>query len=73
MGRLLYELGLLDERKRLANERESNKMGKGSFTWAWEMDATAEERSRCDHSYLLSTCSDVLFSGVSRWILRNNL
>ncbi|KAI5124791.1 hypothetical protein M0805_005425 [Coniferiporia weirii] len=46
MGRLLYELGLLDERKRLANERESNKMGKGSFTWAWEMDGTLEERSR---------------------------
>ncbi|OCB90856.1 hypothetical protein A7U60_g1880 [Sanghuangporus baumii] len=46
MGRLLYELGLLDERKRLANERESNKMGKGSFTWAWEMDGTIEERER---------------------------
>lgn len=46
MGRLLYELGLLDERKRLANERESNKMGKGSFTWAWEMDGTIEERAR---------------------------
>ncbi|EJD01255.1 EF Tu GTP binding domain-containing protein [Fomitiporia mediterranea MF3/22] len=46
MGRLLYELGLLDERKRLANERESNKMGKGSFTWAWEMDGTLEERAR---------------------------
>ncbi|THH08132.1 hypothetical protein EW145_g2914 [Phellinidium pouzarii] len=46
MGRLLYELGFLDERKRLANERESNKMGKGSFTWAWEMDGTIEERAR---------------------------
>lgn len=46
MGRLLYELGLLDERKRLANERESNKTGKGSFAWAWEMDGTAEERAR---------------------------
>ncbi|KLO07490.1 EF Tu GTP binding domain-containing protein, partial [Schizopora paradoxa] len=46
MGRLLYELGLVDERKRMQNERESNRIGKGSFTWAWEMDGTAEERAR---------------------------
>lgn len=46
MGRLLYELGLLEERKRLQNERESNKIGKGSFSWAWEMDGTLEERQR---------------------------
>ncbi|KAH8118532.1 EF Tu GTP binding domain-containing protein [Phellopilus nigrolimitatus] len=46
MGRLLYELGLLDERKRLTNERESSKIGKGSFNWAWEMDGTIEERAR---------------------------
>lgn len=36
MGRLLYELGLIDERKRIANERASDKAGKGSFKWAWE-------------------------------------
>ncbi len=46
MGRLLYELGLVDERKRMQNDRESNRIGKGSFTWAWEMDGTAEERAR---------------------------
>lgn len=46
MGRLLYELGLIEERKHMQNERESNKMGKGSFSWAWEMDGTIEERQR---------------------------
>ena len=46
MGRLLYELGLVDERKRIANERASDKAGKGSFKWAWELDGTYEERSR---------------------------
>ena len=46
MGRLLYEVGVVDEKKRLANERASNKIGKGSFSWAWEMDSTVEERNR---------------------------
>ena len=46
MGRLLYELGLVDERKRLANERESGKIGKSSFSWAWELDGTIQERER---------------------------
>lgn len=46
MGRLLYECGRLDEKKRIANERGSEKAGKGSFSWAWEMDGTAEERER---------------------------
>ncbi|EJD53639.1 hypothetical protein AURDEDRAFT_52733 [Auricularia subglabra TFB-10046 SS5] len=46
MGRLLYELGKVDERKRAQNERASAKVGKSSFSWAWEMDGTAEERER---------------------------
>jgi elongation factor 1 alpha-like protein len=46
MGRLLYELGLMEEKKRQKNERDSNKLGKGSFSWAWELDGTAEERER---------------------------
>ncbi|KAJ7591391.1 EF Tu GTP binding domain-containing protein, partial [Mycena floridula] len=45
-GRLLYELGRLDEKTRVANERGSNKAGKGSFSWAWNLDGTAEERER---------------------------
>ena len=46
MGRLLYELGKMDEKKRLANERASSKVGKSSFSWAWEFDGTTEERER---------------------------
>jgi len=46
MGRLLYELGKVDEKKRMANERGSGKIGKSSFSWAWELDGTLEERQR---------------------------
>ncbi|CDO74289.1 hypothetical protein BN946_scf184663.g10 [Trametes cinnabarina] len=46
MGRLLYELGRIDEKRRMANERGSSKMGKSSFSWAWELDGTQEERER---------------------------
>ncbi|KZT12882.1 uncharacterized protein LAESUDRAFT_639901 [Laetiporus sulphureus 93-53] len=46
MGRLLYEVGRMDEKKRIANERGSSKMGKRSFSWAWELDGTTEERER---------------------------
>ncbi|KAJ7873284.1 EF Tu GTP binding domain-containing protein [Mycena olivaceomarginata] len=46
MGRLLYELGRMDERTRLANERNSIKVGKSSFSWAWGLDGTTEERER---------------------------
>ncbi|KAG6833838.1 hypothetical protein H0H87_011772 [Tephrocybe sp. NHM501043] len=46
MGRLLYELGRLEEKTRIANERGSAKAGKSSFSWAWGLDGTAEERER---------------------------
>ncbi|KAH7916812.1 P-loop containing nucleoside triphosphate hydrolase protein [Hygrophoropsis aurantiaca] len=46
MGRLLYELGRVDEKTRIANERGSSKVGKSSFSWAWELDGTVEERER---------------------------
>ena len=46
MGRLTYELGQMEEKRRRENERDSAKAGKGSFKWAWEMDAMAEERVR---------------------------
>ncbi|PFH52608.1 hypothetical protein AMATHDRAFT_139460 [Amanita thiersii Skay4041] len=46
MGRLLYELGKLDEKTRLSNERASSKIGKSSFSWAWSLDGTTEERER---------------------------
>lgn len=46
MGRLLYELGRVDEKTRRANEKGSGKIGKGSFSWAWGLDGTTEERER---------------------------
>ena len=46
MGRLLYELGYIDEKRRISNERASSKIGKSSFSWAWELDGTLEERER---------------------------
>lgn len=46
MGRLLYDLGRVDEKTRIANERGSSKAGKSSFSWAWELDGTIEERER---------------------------
>ncbi|KZT54538.1 hypothetical protein CALCODRAFT_382929 [Calocera cornea HHB12733] len=46
MGRLLYELGELDEKARRDNERGSERAGKASFKWAWALDESAEERER---------------------------
>jgi elongation factor 1 alpha-like protein len=46
MGRLLYDSGRVDEKSKIANERASSKLGRGSFSWAWQFDGTAEERER---------------------------
>jgi elongation factor 1 alpha-like protein len=46
MGRLLYEVGELSEKERNANERGSQKIGKGSFAFAWGLDALGDERDR---------------------------
>ena len=46
MGRMLYELGVLSEKEKIANERGSDKMGKSSFQYAWALDGTIEERER---------------------------
>lgn len=60
MGRLLYELGRMDEKRRIANERGSSKMGKSSFSWAWELDGTLEERERWA-SFILSENYALIF------------
>lgn len=46
MGRLLYEVGELSEKEKTANERGSKKIGKGSFAFAWGLDALGDERDR---------------------------
>ncbi|WRT67351.1 uncharacterized protein IL334_004322 [Kwoniella shivajii] len=46
MGRLLYDIGELTEKEKNANERGSKKIGKGSFAFAWGLDALGDERDR---------------------------
>lgn len=46
MGRLLYDLGVVDEKQVEKLRREAKKVGKSSFALAWVMDATSDERER---------------------------
>ncbi|KAJ2859009.1 hypothetical protein GGI22_003124 [Coemansia erecta] len=46
MGHLLYALGQVNERTIRKFERDAEKIGKGSFAYAWVLDETEEERSR---------------------------
>jgi elongation factor 1 alpha-like protein len=46
MGRLLYELGAVDDRTLHRYKQESEKLGKGSFALAWVLDQNEEERKR---------------------------
>ncbi|KAJ2711485.1 hypothetical protein H4R19_003226 [Coemansia spiralis] len=46
MGHLLYALGQVSERTLRKLEQEAGRIGKGSFAYAWVLDATDEERAR---------------------------
>ncbi len=46
VGRLLYELGEVSEQKMKNLKTEAEKIGKGSFEFAWVMDSLKEERER---------------------------
>lgn len=46
MGRLLHELGYVDERVVRKNQQAAQAAGKASFGWAWVMDERDEERAR---------------------------
>lgn len=46
MGRLLYDLKVVDQRSIEKFRKEATNMGKSSFALAWVMDSTAEERER---------------------------
>lgn len=46
IGRLLYDLGIVDSRTLNKLTRDAELAGKGSFSLAWVMDQTPEERSR---------------------------
>jgi elongation factor 1 alpha-like protein len=46
MGRLLYELGLIEDKKVHKTKKEATAAGKSSFAWAWMLDERPEERAR---------------------------
>ncbi|KAM0791514.1 hypothetical protein ACM66B_005965 [Microbotryomycetes sp. NB124-2] len=46
MGRVLHELGEVSDKSVEQNQRQSAKIGKGSFAYAWTFDALDEERER---------------------------
>ncbi|XP_028133822.2 protein HBS1 isoform X2 [Diabrotica virgifera virgifera] len=46
MGRLLCELGQVNQKVLHKYEQESRKLGKQSFMYAWVLDETGEERNR---------------------------
>ncbi|KAF2193014.1 hypothetical protein K469DRAFT_693090 [Zopfia rhizophila CBS 207.26] len=46
MGRLLYDLKVIDQRSVDKLRKEAETIGKSSFALAWIMDQTSEERSR---------------------------
>lgn len=47
MGHLLLKLGAVSQRDMHAYKRDSQRIGKGSFCYAWVFDQTAQERERC--------------------------
>lgn len=46
MGRLLYELGNIDDKTMKRFQRDAQNIGKASFAYAWILDETSEERER---------------------------
>lgn len=46
MGRLLFDLKVIDERTIEKYKREAGKMGRASFAFAWVLDQGSEERAR---------------------------
>jgi elongation factor 1 alpha-like protein len=46
MGRLLFDLKVIDQRSVDKLRKEAETIGKSSFAFAWVMDQTSEERSR---------------------------
>ena len=46
MGRLLHDLGHVDDRAVRKNQQAAQALGKASFGWAWVMDERDEERER---------------------------
>ncbi|KAJ1311279.1 hypothetical protein OPQ81_009777 [Rhizoctonia solani] len=73
MGRLLYECGQVEEKRRKEHERASEKAGKASFSWAWELDAGAEERERLVIYITLDAMSSLSSGGITMDIAQSVL
>ena len=73
MGRLLYETGRVNEKTRVAHERGSSKIGKASFSWAWELDGTLEERERRECSAFRIVVPDIRPRGITMDIGQQSL
>lgn len=46
IGHILYLLDYVDEKTMNKFRQQSNRLGKGSFAFAWILDETEDERSR---------------------------
>lgn len=46
LGRLIADMGLVDERALRKTMQDAQKAGRGSFGWAWAFDERPEERER---------------------------
>lgn len=46
LGRLIADLGLIEERALRKTMQDAQKAGRGSFGWAWAFDERPEERER---------------------------
>lgn len=44
LGHLFYKMKLVDEKTMRKNKKEAQKLGKGTFSYAWILDEMEEER-----------------------------
>lgn len=65
LGRILYDLGVVDAKTVNKLVREAEKSGKGSFALAWLMDQTSEERSR---GVTIDICATNFETDTTRYI-----
>ncbi|BFZ56609.1 hypothetical protein PYCC9005_003656 [Savitreella phatthalungensis] len=64
-GRLLYDIGQIDERSMSKLKKESESINKASFAFAWAMDSSEEERSRgvtIDYAQSVFVSGDTTFT-----------
>ena len=65
MGRLLYDLKVVDQRTIDRYKKEAEKMGKSSFALAWVLDQGTEERSR---GVTIDIATNKFDTDKTRWV-----